>query len=145
MERWRPDPQSDRRLHYFSIPGGQIEPGETAEQAAVRELREEMQVEIEIIARVAERSLQEGGSEVYFYAHHISGEPQLSDASPEAQESLVENSQYEPRWISIDDISAAVLQPFYGVLGPIIAQLARGDVPARPWQLPPLPGIIEKR
>jgi len=38
------------RPRLWSLPGGRIEPGETAEQTALRELREEVGVEAEIVA-----------------------------------------------------------------------------------------------
>ena len=38
------------RPRLWSLPGGRIEPGETAERAALRELREEVGVEAEIVA-----------------------------------------------------------------------------------------------
>lgn len=38
----------------WSFPGGAVEPGESAEDAAIREAREEVAIEIKIIAKVGE-------------------------------------------------------------------------------------------
>jgi 8-oxo-dGTP diphosphatase len=48
IERHRSD------LHYFTYPGGHVEKGETAEQAAVRETEEELGIKVKIQKLLAE-------------------------------------------------------------------------------------------
>ena len=74
----------------FSLPGGVVEAGETLEQAALRELREEVQVEariigfnthVEVIDRDGEDLLRRHFVVASFVAIWRSGEPQVG---PEA-------------------------------------------------------------
>jgi 8-oxo-dGTP diphosphatase len=72
----------------WSFPGGSLEPGETAAQAAIREAREEVSVEIEIIEKAGEREVELPEANrryliFVFAACLISGEPK---AGPEASE-----------------------------------------------------------
>ncbi|MCW5680053.1 MAG: NUDIX domain-containing protein [Xanthobacteraceae bacterium] len=75
----------------WSLPGGKLEPGETAEAAAVRETREEVSVEIEIVGRAGERLvdihdagvLQKRFVITFFAATVKSGEPASSDEAAE--------------------------------------------------------------
>lgn len=46
----------DRHPYKWEFPGGKIEPGESAEDALVRELREELSVESEIKGRIVSTS-----------------------------------------------------------------------------------------
>jgi ADP-ribose pyrophosphatase YjhB (NUDIX family) len=55
MQRKRFSMRSGEWIEYYSIPGGGIERGEAPEEAVVRELREEMGVDIRVINQVAHR------------------------------------------------------------------------------------------
>ena len=93
MERWRPG------LHYFSIPGGGIEPGETPEATVVRELREETSVEVKVGRPVLEMRVGDL-SHLLYLCEYISGEPHLPDDAPEAQLDAAIN-RFKPRWVDI--------------------------------------------
>jgi mutator protein MutT len=61
----------------WSFPGGRVEPGETSEDAAIREAREEVSVEIQILAKSGEREVPLPGKRYVisiFAARIVSGE-----------------------------------------------------------------------
>lgn len=79
----------------WSFPGGKIEPGESAEVAAVREAREEVGVEIELLGRSGTREISVGETRYLisvFAARIVSGKAQTG---PEAS---------EVRWLEVADI-----------------------------------------
>ena len=96
IRRGQPPRQGD-----WSLPGGQIEPGERAMDAALRELREETGVEAEItgLVEVVDGLFPEAGRHyvlIDYAARWVSGEPVAGDDAAEA------------RFVALDQVAALV-------------------------------------
>lgn len=100
IERWRAG------RHYFSVPGGGIEPGETPEQTVVRELAEETGCRIELGRQLYLLRLDDGTEHHIFQCDYLSGEPHLPADSPEAQVGDPDN-RFQPGWLPIGDLATA--------------------------------------
>ena len=93
--------------HYAVLPGGGVEDGETAEAAALRELREETTLTARI-DRLLWTGQHNGRPASYFLVADVRGTPVLS--GPEALDHGPDNS-FELRWASPDDLDALHLYP----------------------------------
>lgn len=83
---------------YFVFPGGGINEGESAEDAVIREIKEELSLDIKIdklLFQIENRGQQES----YFLIKEFSGTLELS--GPE-KERMNENNQYYPTWIDLN-------------------------------------------
>ena len=80
IERYRLS--NNEMLHYYTIPGGGVEEGESYKEAAIRETMEETCCEIEIIKDLVIEDYGEGICH-WFYAKYISGTPTLGGEEKE--------------------------------------------------------------
>ena len=98
MERYRKD--GNDMLHYYTIPGGGVEEGETFKDAAIRETKEETCCNIEIIKTLEVEEFP-GGLCHWFLARYISGTPTLGG---EEKERNNPDNSYQVVLIDMKDI-----------------------------------------
>ncbi|MGE5465132.1 MAG: NUDIX domain-containing protein [Syntrophothermus sp.] len=94
-------------LHYFVFPGGGMDEGETPEQAAVREAKEELGIEVGIRQKVAEIQLASKSRQIYYLVEQTGGEfgtgtgEEYQDADPNDPDEGV----YIPVWMPIEELT----------------------------------------
>jgi 8-oxo-dGTP pyrophosphatase MutT (NUDIX family) len=122
IERWRQD------LHYYSIPGGQIESNETPLQAAEREIHEETALTFAVgrlLYEVHDRIT--GQIHSIFWCDYISGEPFLSPESEERRnipEGVI--NRFEPKWVPIAQLPKLPFLYWQPLAQELIADLPSG-------------------
>lgn len=132
FKRKRFDMEENGFLEYYSIPGGGVEVGESVENACIRELKEEMGVDIQLGQKVAIRFADHHENHV-FVAEIKRGEPHFV---PDSEEAQMQNhfNQFEVQWVPVNELSAENML-FYSRFLPIIQSYATGKIPAEPIEL----------
>lgn len=100
MERYRAG------FHYYIFPGGGVDEGETPEQAAVREAREELGIEVAIKHKVAEVQVGQRSRQIYFLVEQIGGEfgTGTGEEFAESNRDDPQKGIYIPIWLPIEDL-----------------------------------------
>ena len=121
-----------RGTRYFVFPGGGIDEGETAEQAAVREADEELGMQVAIVRLVAEVSYH-GVPQYFFLAEATGGEfgaghgKEMSSAAESGQGS------YRPCWIPVTELTTLPVLP--SIIARYIFTACRDGWPEHPLAL----------
>jgi ADP-ribose pyrophosphatase YjhB (NUDIX family) len=87
-------------MHYFSIPGGGIEPGEVPEQTAVREIAEETSCVVRVERALYTMTTDAGSQHHIFLCSYQSGSPHLPKNSPEYLHAKP-NNRFAPTWLDL--------------------------------------------
>jgi mutator protein MutT len=114
--------------HYFTFPGGHVEPGETPEQAAVRETKEELGLDVSIQRLLAE--IWWHNRPQYYYLVKLVGGDFGTGTGEEMHNPLLERGSYRPVWVALRDLLALPVLPRYLAGIVVQAQLTGWPDPA---------------
>ncbi len=89
-------------MHYFAFPGGHVEPGESPEEAAVREAKEELGLDVSIQRLLAEIWWRDRPQ--YYYLVEAKGGEFGSGTGEEMQHPRADKGSYQPVWVPVQDI-----------------------------------------
>ncbi|TSC90518.1 MAG: mutT/nudix family protein [Parcubacteria group bacterium Gr01-1014_2] len=93
---------------YYVFPGGGVKEGESLEEALIREIKEELTLDVKVFKQIFNITNQ-GREEFYFLIQEYDG---ISQLNGEEKERMDENNQYIPVWIKVSEaISMSNLYP----------------------------------
>lgn len=90
----------NKMITYYALPGGHLEENETLEETVIRELKEEMNVDIKILDYLGMIKV-DGVLEYYYNAKIVGGNIEFGG---EELERCNENNYYEIRWLKLDEL-----------------------------------------
>lgn len=96
---------------YFTFPGGGVEPDETNEHAAVREIKEETSIDVAIERLAYELHHDNGDIHYYFLGRYLDGNPAIQPGTNEYEDNLRGDDLYDPRWMPVEEIPKSLLYP----------------------------------
>ena len=135
------DPMRPEKGTWWEIPGGGIEPGETSQEAASRELYEECGFrDVEVGPCIWTQYVEFDFAMYHFKSDeriHIAHTSESSEWDPQGLEALEAAAFDDAQWWSIDDLEAAQVQTLPSRLLEFLPSIIAGNMPAEPIDISP--------
>jgi 8-oxo-dGTP pyrophosphatase MutT (NUDIX family) len=96
---------------YFVFPGGGVEEGETIEEAAIREVKEETSIEVKIKKLLYHNVYDNDTEQFFFLCEYVSGEAKLAPDSIEKEIMQKGEQIFEPVWLPLSSVSNSLIYP----------------------------------
>lgn len=96
-------------LHYYTFPGGHLDPGETPEQAAVREAWEELGLRVALGRLLATGHWQ--GQEQFYFLAQAAGGLFGTGTGEELHRPRPERGRYTPVWLPLTELLTRPVLP----------------------------------
>jgi 8-oxo-dGTP pyrophosphatase MutT (NUDIX family) len=121
--------------HYFSFPGGGVDGDETPEQAVIREVKEELGMDVLVLRQVAEVWFR-GNPQFFFLVEQVGGEFGTGTGEEYASDRDTAHGSFEPVWMSLAEVPARNVLP---------QQVAALAVASHPQAWPAEPAVITEQ
>ena len=100
---------------YYVIPGGGVNENEKIEDAVIRELKEETNLDVklgDLFFEMEDKNSKGDNRKHYYYiCEYTTGEPKLREDSEEAKEMKQGIRSYNPIWVNLAELENIVLFP----------------------------------
>lgn len=99
---------------YYTFPGGGLEEGETPEEGVLREIKEELGIEVGIVEKLYEITSEKfNQKEIFFLCDYLGGEFGTGDG-PEFNNDpkYIDSGKYLPEMIKREEVENLLLLPF---------------------------------
>lgn len=96
---------------YYTLPGGGHEDGETSEENALREIKEETSITASVERLLYKINWDTGNENYYFLCNYIVGDPHLPESSEEFEQMKNGRQIYDPMWFPIKGLSSKLVYP----------------------------------
>jgi 8-oxo-dGTP diphosphatase len=97
-------------LHYYTFPGGGVDGSETPEQAVIREVKEELGVDVRVLHQVAKVWFR-GNPQFFFLVEQVGGEFGTGSGEEYASDRDPAHGTFEPVWMSLAEVPANNVLP----------------------------------
>jgi len=116
-------------MHYFTFPGGGVHDRETPEEAVLREVQEELGLEVRII-RLAAKVWFRGNPQFFYLVEQVSGEFGTGTGEEYSPSRDPARGSYKPIWMPLTEIPSKNVLP-HAIAG-LVIQSHPGNWSAEP-------------